>query len=1209
MEKPDNQGLVSEGEGSPSLGLIKRIQKRLKRNPTSEPDSSQSSEQVEQAPEDSLAAIEISAPSITLRIPPDFTPNPELSTASSETSSIDSSSASHVVDDHTSMHLPFDDQSVADPPPSEAMRSFNSSENSRFLRFPSNTSFYSTSSSIPNSMSNSMLMNESSTSIGRDSTLGWLLITTQQLRQAKTIEALLNITVAEVRQHLQVDRVLIFRFQSESQGTVLAESIANGYTPSLKETLPAIAFGAEQPLHYWQLPFVSIEDATKRALTPHQRQLFERFQVMASLCIPIYMGSQLWGLLVVQGCTRPHYWQEAQILLLHQVVAQLQIALQPLESREERQLFDRINDQIRQKVNLSDLSAMVVRDVRKHLGADRVAVIQFCPDSQEDSSIQVVGEATANLPVMINAVWKVISDRVRDNLPLVVNDSRITTSTESLDFLEQFDIQSCAIVPLVQGETLWGALGAFQHSGARQWSSDQIEFLTQISQRLNVALQQADDLMQLHQQTAHIIDVVQLHQSVTAMIPRLLQSQSLETLFQLTNQSVRRLLKCNRATIHRLQDDGSREWLAESVAQGFSSLEKVQLESRLNPAVLMLQENLYRQGKSWVVHNIHTADYTTEEVEYFEELGIQAFVRTPIVKQGALWGILSVYQSGKPRQWTDAELLALQQLGLQVGVALQQIDQVMQVQQLSEQLAQTVQREQLVIKIVERVRQSLDLQQTFRTTAREIRNFLEVDRVAIFKFDAESGYREGETIAEDVQPGYVSALSVKVVDHCFSENFAEMYRKGRVWATADIYQGGLQSCYIDVLSKFQVRANLVVPLLRGDELWGLFCVHHCQDAREWHSTDIEFVKQIAAQLNIAIQQGEYVEQLQRQSEELLEIAEQSRNAKENLQQEVIQLLSAVRPALNGDLTARAPVTDTTVGTIADAYNNTLSSLQQIVMQMQTASTLVAQTSQSSEASLSSLSAQAELQLQSLNQALSQVQRLVHSTQVVETYVQQVQSTVQQANETVMSGDEAIDRTVDEMDKIREIVAEANLRLQRLSESSQKISRIVSVISNFTTQTQLLALNAAIEATRAGEYGRGFAVVADEVRSLARQSADAAVEIEQLVQDIQASTAEVATAMESSSQQVASGTQVVNEARENLNSIVNATSQISELVAHITQVMQEQTLQCQTLTQTMNDVATSANKTSQDSVTISTSFKDLLAMAQDLHAKSNRFRVA
>jgi methyl-accepting chemotaxis protein PixJ len=195
-----------------------------------------------------------------------------------------------------------------------------------------------------------------------------------------------------------------------------------------------------------------------------------------------------------------------------------------------------------------------------------------------------------------------------------------------------------------------------------------------------------------------------------------------------------------------------------------------------------------------------------------------------------------------------------------------------------------------------------------------------------------------------------------------------------------------------------------------------------------------------------------------------------------------------------------------------------------------------------------------------------------------------------------------------MQEIRDIVTETNQRLQRLSDSSQKISKVVSLISHFTTQTQLLALNAAIEATRAGEYGRGFAVVADEVRSLARQSADAAVEIEQLVQDIQASTAEVATAMETSIQQVTSGTRVASEARENLNSIVDATSQISQVVSNITQSMQQQIQQCQSMTQTMQNVATIATHTSADSQSIAISFKDLLNLAQDLKAKSQQFTV-
>ena len=367
-------------------------------------------------------------------------------------------------------------------------------------------------------------------------------------------------------------------------------------------------------------------------------------------------------------------------------------------------------------------------------------------------------------------------------------------------------------------------------------------------------------------------------------------------------------------------------------------------------------------------------------------------------------------------------------------------------------------------------------------------------------------------------------------------------------------------------------------------------------------------RQIAAKLNVAIQQGEYVNQLQQQSQQLAEAVHQQKSAKEQLQQEVIQLLLAVRPALEGNLTVRAQVTDTEVGTVADAYNNTLGSLRQIVTQMQIAANQVTHTSQANGSAITRLAAQAQEQGWAQEQALERIQMMVASTEAVKMNATLVEAAVQQANQTVMAGDAAIDRTVDEMEEIREIVVETNQRLQRLSESSRKISRVVSLISSFTTQTQLLALNASIEATRAGEFGRGFGVVADEVRLLARRSANAATEIEELVEEIQTSTAEVSMAMDIGIQQVELGTSVVNEARQNLNDLVHATAQISQLVTGITQATQEQTQQCQSVTQTMTKVAAIANKTSKDAVRISASFKDLLTMAQDLQSKSEKFKI-
>jgi methyl-accepting chemotaxis protein PixJ len=1220
----------------------------------------------------------------------------------------------------------------------------------------------------------SLLLNGLSASIHPNSDLGWLLSCARQMHQASSPEALLNVAVAEVRQHFQVDRAMIFRLQSQTQGTVLAESLIEGYTPSLRETLPIVAFGASQPTDYWQQPFISLEDVEKRSLTPYQRQLLERFQVRASLSLPIVVRHQLWGLLVIQHCARPIYWQEAQILLLRQIATQLQLGLQPQDFERERQIFDRLTEKIHQAVDVPSLLQTVTRDVRQHLNVERVAICQFRPDYSGDF---ISESKLGDLPPLTGSHWndgyirEQQGGRFRDRRPLIADNIHAAGLSDChIEILDAFEIQACAIVPIFQAHQLWGVLCAYQHSSPHHWDPASVDFLTHISQllgialrqtelatekqqtlkyrqelpaiiqkisspvylqescqtavqeaqklldvervaiykfrpdyfgdfiyesepgdlpplvgsawedtylknhnggrfhqneafvvedcyqaglsachlstlehfgirsfaivgikqgeklwglliaiqqsaprhwfdsdvnllteigqRLGMTLQEAEYLTQLQDQSAQMTKAAQVSQLVAEVIPRILQASSAELLWDVTSRSVRRLLQCDRVTIQQ-HHAGGWQWLAESLAPGASSLQPAL------PLPMPPSESL-RQG-NWVVNNIHTVGHTAEEIERLEELGIQAYATLSIFKQNDLWGSLSVYQSSA-RSWTEVELSALQQIAGQVGVGMQQIDYVHQLQQLSQQLAQTAEREQLVVKIVERVRQSLNLQQTFKTTAREIRSFLDVDRVAIFKFHLESGYSTGVTIAEDVLPGYVSALAVKVEDHCFSDNFAEMYRNGRICAISDIYAAGLPSCYIDVLAQFQVRADLVVPLLRGPDLWGLFCVHHCRDAREWSTTDIEFVKQIAAQLNVAIQQGEYVEQLQHQSEELASAAKQNKTAKEQLQREVMQLLVSVRPALDGDLTVRAPVTDTSVGTIADAYNNTLSSLQQIVMQMQIAATQVTQTSQASGAGIASLAAQAQTQLQALQQAIEQVQGMVQSTEVVESYVQQVETAVQQANQTVVAGDAAIDRTVDEMEEIREIVTETNQRLQRLSESSQKISKVVNVIGHFTTQTQLLALNAAIEATRAGEYGRGFAVVADEVRSLARQSANAAVEIEQLVQDIQAGTAEVATAMETSHQQVASGTRVVNEARDNLNSIVNATSHISQLVSEIASVMRQQTQQCQTVTQTMNQVAVIANQTSSDSTALSTSLQDLLLLAQDLQSKGDRFKV-
>ncbi|NJR37929.1 MAG: GAF domain-containing protein [Leptolyngbyaceae cyanobacterium CSU_1_4] len=1278
-----------------------------------------------------------------------------------------------------------------------------------------------------------------------------------QMQQAQDLEILLNLTVDTVRESLPADRVLIYRFSSASEGQVIAESVDSDWATVLGNTLPVATFGANKVEDYLTQQMVIADDTSKAKITPYQRQLMEQIQVKSILSIPVVIGGKLWGLLVAHQCREPRQWQETETTLFYQVTLQLASTLQEAEFSQQlkeqackENVLTKLIDQIRESLDSETIFRVTTREVRRLLKCDRVGIYKLYEDWSGEFIAESVGsgwlsviQEEENLGTSSTrnpgAYQKQdLSSYDRCNVKRYTSSATLDTDTYLkdarggkynrgensraenytrvddiyamgytpcyLEVLEKYQCRASLITPIFQGTKLWGLLAAYQNSGVRHWQDDELTLMLRLSGSLGVALQQATYLTQVREQAEERGLAVKREQTVSKIVERIRQTVDLPLIFKSTTQEVRQLLKCDRLAIYRFNPDWSGETVAESVAAGWISLiqeqqndnslktdtylrdiqggayakgdaynkvndiyalefapcyieflEKIQarayvivpifqknelwgllaayqnsgvriweeaevnlmgqIASQLGMAVrqaeyvqrvkmqadqltkaasrekefgqiitkvgqsvvemvrqsqsldiilgqiaqqvrqfllgdrviisrfnahwhneilaeavgkgwskflesnsplvwedIYLQENQggkFRKKETLVVHDIAQVVYSQCYGNILEQMEAKAYMVAPIWVGSQLWGLLAIYQNAAPRQWDASEENLLTQLGAQLGIGIQQGEFLSKVQKQAQQERALVNATESIRQSLDIVRESLDIHSVFSTVTQEVRQLLKADRVAVYQFSPDwSGTFISESVATGWERLVGSEVGTNVRDTYLKDTEGGRYRNRESLAVDDIYTANHNPCHVELLEKFQARAYVLVPVFVEGKLWGILGAYQNSGTRKWDESEVTLLNQIALQLGFALNQTLSLEKLRNQSEQLTQSVTREKSANDKLQQQVIQMLTAVRPVLSGDLTVRVPVSEDAVGTIADAYNNTIQSLRKIVTQVQSAAVKVSETSSNSETAIATLSHEAQQQFVQVTQAIERIESMVNSTQAVATNAKQVETAVQQANQTVKAGDTAMNKTVDGIMAIRETVAETSKKIKRLSESSQKISKVVSLISNFTTQTQLLALNASIEATRAGEYGRGFSVVADEVRSLSRQSAEATREIEKLVQEIQAETVEVTTAMDLGIQQVVGGTNLVNETRQQLNEIVTATAQISQLVQGITQATQVQTQQSQLVTQAMSDVAAIANKNSTDSTHISASFQELLATAQQLQASVGQFKV-
>ena len=289
--------------------------------------------------------------------------------------------------------------------------------------------------------------------------------------------------------------------------------------------------------------------------------------------------------------------------------------------------------------------------------------------------------------------------------------------------------------------------------------------------------------------------------------------------------------------------------------------------------------------------------------------------------------------------------------------------------------------------------------------------------------------------------------------------------------------------------------------------------------------------------------------------------------------------------------------DQDTGERQDLPNN----LQHIVNQIQQAVDEI-------NVSLQKLTTEAVIESEQNNRSLETIDNMTIAIQSIANIAQQAVTIIKDANYAATETGAAMDLTLQNIFLVQETVSEIVKKVKRLGESSQQISRVVSVINQIAMQTNLLAINAGIEAARAGEEGQGFAVVAEEVGELAARIATATQETEEIIAKIQRETGEIIQGMTTGTNQVVESSHIIKNAKESLQQIVNVSEQIDTLLQSILSATASQIQTSEIVIQTVKDITNISTFNRDNYRQISQSLQKAVDISQQLKETVETFNL-
>jgi len=641
---------------------------------------------------------------------------------------------------------------------------------------------------------------------------------TKRIRQSLKLPEILTYAVEEIRNFLDTDRIMIYRFNSDSSGEVIAESINNNYLPSLRGlNFPAddIPESARKmyvklrqrtivdvnsgligiiPLNFGQTEESGIsEEIEYKSVDPCHASYLQAMGVKSSVVVPIlvdknsqeiteYLGGsqlqkrnfksqiELWGLLV------SHHSESKEISSSDLEVVQL-VADQVSIAISHSNILTQTRDRALREATVNQVATLLHDHPTIQLQTALEVTVNVLKGAGGRLYIKSKSSSSSNPNILIEGN----SSGIRLTKNPVYSGFELFTCGEQPNLLDSQKDQA------IEDHPLW-----------QKWLTYGFQQVKKSSQ-----LPIADYQLPMWK-IADLYKEPKFRVLVSAF-----QDTKIRGLLVIPLYYRQQLLGC--LTIFRDEINTEKLWAGRFETDRKQKMPRQSFE-------------VWREIKKG-----QSLEWNTDDIEQSKAIGEQFSMA---IYQYVLYKEVQNLNANLERQ----------------------------VQERTTQLQQSLEFAKVLGRVTDQIRSTLDLKIILQTIVREVQNLLNTDRVVIYQFNEG---KQGEVVVESLSPmssikGSLrgSILGVKAPESCFPEESACLYRQGRVRAINDIYQDDLTPCHREFLESLQVRASLIVPIATDSLLWGLLIAHECSRPRFWQDAETNLLQQLAHQAAIAIQQAE-----------------------------------------------------------------------------------------------------------------------------------------------------------------------------------------------------------------------------------------------------------------------------------------------------------------------------------------------------------------